>query len=116
MNNSDISQANFTVEDQDLDIWASFRIEIKNFDPGYESSGWDGYPVTFEVGDIILQIGDTEIVLDGEIADKVYEAIKIRLNRKMEDHAEMMVHEAMKDVVISRKDPRYRTLDRRGVA
>lgn len=116
MSNSDLSQSNFSIEDQDLDIWASFRIEIENFDPGYVSSGFDGKPVTFDVGKMYIRIGDTEIELDEEMSNKVYEAVKIRLNRRMEDRAEMMVHESMKDVLISQRDPRYRLLDRRGVA
>lgn len=99
-----ISQSDFTVTDEELDIFPELRFEITDFTPGRPAPACSnpssprfsdpGDPMEYNTR-IILTVNSKEIEITGEAYDAIMEAVDCRLDNKVENIAAMAVQEAM---------------------
>ena len=106
-------QSDFTVTDEELDIFPELRFEITDFTPGRPAPACSnpssprfsdpGDPMEFNTR-IILTVNSKEIEITGEAYDAIMEAVDCRLENKVENIAAMAVQEAWLDRAIERQE------------
>lgn len=97
-------QSDFTVTDEELDIFPELRFEITDFTPGRPAPACSnpssprfsdpGDPMEFNTK-IILTVNSKEIEITGEAYEAIMEAVDCRLGDKVENIGAMAVQEAM---------------------
>lgn len=117
MKNGNKKQEDFTIElYDDLDVVIDGRIEVMNFKPERQAPACsdhdsprfsdDGDPVEYDVSKVILTINGKEIEITGESADAIYDAVEIRLTRKLQNIAEATMIDDYENAMIDRYEER----------
>ena len=107
-------QSDFTVTDEELDIFPELRFEITDFTPGRPAPACSnpsspaysdpGDPMEFDVAKIILTVNNVEIEVTGETREAILEAVDCRLENKVENIGCMAIEEAWLDAHIASFD------------
>lgn len=98
----------------DLDVVMDGRIEITDVDPGYPAPDCNdrsspkfsdpGAPgLTYGIKKIILTINSTEIEIEGEAAEKIRQALDVRIVNKIKSKIEEMEEDACEYKVLYRR-------------
>ena len=114
MDKNKISQIDFNVKGEELDVFPEIRFEISNFSPGRPAPACSnpsspaysdpGDPMEFDVAKIILTVNNVEIEVTGETREAILEAVDCRLENKVENIGCMAIEEAWLDAHIASFD------------
>lgn len=107
-------QPDFTVTDEELDVFPEIRFEITDFNPGRPAPACSnpsslafsdpGDPMEYEIDRVVLTVNSTEIEITGDARDRILEAVGIRLENKIENIGLMAIQEAAIDAASYRFD------------
>lgn len=107
-------QSDFTIKDEELDVFPEIRFEITNFrparlapacsNPSSAAFSDPGDPAEYDVEKVILTINGKEIEITGDAKDAIIEAVDCRLDNKIENIGFMAIQEAAIDAAVYKYD------------